>query len=105
MNALLAKLADNRRPDTLAAILRRRRLRHFQSIIAHLPPPVSVLDVGGTSEFWECAGLSDDTDLRITLLNTEAQRCHPGFAQLAGDATHLEGLVKTSGSQKQCPFM
>ncbi len=87
-----AKLADHRDPGSLAARLRRRRLRMFLDLIAPLPRPVRVLDVGGTAAFWDT--LPDDAarDFDVTILNLTAPegRAVAGRRVVAGDARAME---------------
>ncbi|HET9345139.1 MAG TPA: class I SAM-dependent methyltransferase [Candidatus Limnocylindrales bacterium] len=48
----LRSLADNSDPTSLANRLRDRRFGLFRELLATVPPPVRILDVGGTPQFW-----------------------------------------------------
>lgn len=74
----LFSIADNRRSSSLANRLRRRRFRFFTSLLAGLPSPVRVLDVGGTELYWRQMGAAGDPRFEVTLLNPE-----PGPARAA----------------------
>lgn len=89
MTGLLMRFADNRRADTLAARLRRRRLALLEALIEGLPRPVRLLDVGGTAGFWEVADWRP-ADVRIVLLNRAPDEPRQaGPAVVAGDARDL----------------
>lgn len=88
---LLWKLVDNAQKDSLAARLRRDRFGLFARLLASVPRPLRILDVGGTQRFWEVMEFADLEDVRIVLLNLEkpiARR--QNFAAVAGDATDLQ---------------
>jgi hypothetical protein len=63
--------ADNTRDDSLANRFRRRRFRFFRSLLAGVPAPVRILDVGGTQEFWRQMGAADEPGLEIVVLNSD----------------------------------
>jgi hypothetical protein len=44
-------------------------MRLFDELIAPLPRPAHVLDVGGTEGFWRHMGLTDDQRIEVLLLN------------------------------------
>ena len=82
---------NHRHPDSLAAKLRRKRFSVFLDLILPLQRPLKILDVGGTSDFWERTGImSEGGDLSITLLNLEAEPTnYSSLVSLAGDARDL----------------
>lgn len=85
------RLVDNQDDRSLAAAFRRRRSRLFLELVADLPRPVRVLDVGGEIRFWEIIGLAGSSEFEITLLNRFDQP--PPYANLhsqVGDATDLQ---------------
>ena len=90
-------LADNRRDDSLAARMRRRRFALFNGYLARLPRPLTVLDVGGTVAFWRRMGI-EGADYRVVILNlpealaAEAEPTEANLSREAGDATALEGF-------------
>jgi hypothetical protein len=90
----LRRLADDGDADSLSRRLRERRFRLFDSLVARLEPPVSILDVGGTVEFWERRGWAGRPDVSITLLNLgEQEQRHPNVRSLVGDATDLSDFA------------
>jgi len=80
----LRRLADHREPDSLATRLRRRRFSLFSSLLAPLPRPVRILDVGGLEQFWHHMGVAGRMDLEILLLNLAPQ---------APSADNIEAVV------------
>jgi len=75
---------------SLASRLRRKRFRHFRSLIATLPRPIRVLDVGGTEAFWEQMGFYGAPGVEIVLLNrSKIPVTHSGFKSLVGDARNM----------------
>ncbi len=69
----LFDLADNRRAGSLANRFRRRRFELFKELVAPLPRPVRVLDVGGTENFWRQMNAADADWLEIVLVNVSSQ--------------------------------
>ena len=53
MNQLATRLADSVASDSLANGLRRKRFSLFFQLLASVPRPARILDVGGTQVFWE----------------------------------------------------
>jgi len=88
--AHLRRLADDSDADSLSRRLRERRFRLFDSLVARLEPPVSILDVGGTVGFWERRGWAGRTDVSITLLNLGEQERRALLAR-AAERTVTEG--------------
>ena len=66
---IFENLADHRRANSLAARLRIKRFEIFRSLIRSLPRPISILDVGGTEEYWANMEFSKEPEVRIVLLN------------------------------------
>ncbi len=83
-------LADDENPESFSNKLRARRFRRFEALVAPMPRPLRILDVGGTNDFWEQRGWAGRTDVQIFSLNhvAEAPR-HENIKTLAGDATDL----------------
>src|ERR1700710_2080309 len=66
----------------------------FDSFVERLQHPVSILDVGGTVEFWERRGWADRDDVTITLLNVGDQEDrHENIRSVVGDASNLWGFA------------
>jgi hypothetical protein len=87
---MLRWLANSTEPTSFANKLRARRFRKFEALTARLPRPLRILDVGGTSVFWENRGWHQQADVEIVTLNlvAEEQR-HRNIRPVAGDATNL----------------
>lgn len=87
---LLKHLADNSSPNSLATKLRRRRFAFFRSLLESVTPPVTILDVGGTQQFWDLMQSDRSAALDVTLLNMTAQPATSDwFQSIAGDARDL----------------
>lgn len=90
MNAYLRKIVDHRDESTLAVSFRRKRFELFQSFIAPLPKPLTILDVGGEQRFWEIMRFVSDEECRVTLMNIYPLAVTlPNFQSRIGDATEL----------------
>lgn len=84
---------DHRNPNSLAAAKRRKRFDLFRWLIADLPRPVRVLDVGGTQKFWEMMGCDDPDTVDVTLLNLVHQPVtKPNFTSRVGDGVRLDQI-------------
>ena len=55
--------------------------RLFERLVSPLPRPLRIINVGGTSEFWEQHGWAGRDDIQITLVNLQAQPAR--FANIA----------------------
>ncbi len=87
---IIKKIADNNNPASLSHKLRTKRFEFFLSLINHLPRPLSILDIGGTTAFWEAMDFNNE-GVSITLLNLSAQPIdRKGFISVSGDATNLQ---------------
>jgi SAM-dependent methyltransferase len=90
MTARLRSLADSRRPGSVADRFRQRRFRRLRELIDTLPRPVRILDVGGTTEFWERVGYAGDVGIEIVLVNLVEQAAAPSnITSTVGDAADL----------------
>ena len=90
MNRLMRRVVDNRNQTSLSASFRRKRFSLFLSLVAPLPRPVTVLDVGGEPRFWEVMGLAGDPDFQVVLLNQMHFRVTPSnLSSVIGDAADL----------------
>jgi len=89
-DSLLRQLADDNNPHSLAHKLRTRRFQRFEALVSGLTSPVHILDLGGTSGFWERRGWAGRNDIQITTLNLVAEEPrHSNIKPLVGDATDL----------------
>jgi hypothetical protein len=86
----LRGLADSENPNSFANRFRAVRFRRFEELVAPLPRPLRILDVGGEIAFWENRGWAGRDDIQIFSLNLvpEEQR-HENIKPIPGDATNL----------------
>jgi hypothetical protein len=83
-------LADNRNERALATRLRRKRFGILRTLVACTPPPVTILDVGGTAAYWRMMGFRDTEDVRVVLLNLgHDDPPSPPYSFFQGDARDL----------------
>jgi hypothetical protein len=88
----LRGLANANDTGSLSHRLRERRFARFERLIAGLPRPLKVIDIGGTTEFWEQRGWAGRDDVTVTLVNLVAQeQRHANLVPVVGDATDLSG--------------
>ena len=74
---------------SMAIDFRRKRFAFFKSLIACLPRPLHILDVGGTQDFWEMMGFIRD-DVKLTILNTKPiEATFPNVTSIVGDARDM----------------
>src|SRR3979411_3242648 len=87
----IRQLAEGKNPNSFSNWFRTRRFQRFEALVATLPRPLRILDVGGTNQFWENRGWADRSDdVQIFSLNLEAEeQRHENITPLAGDATNL----------------
>jgi hypothetical protein len=87
---MLLKSAQDSDLNSLSHRMRARRFQQFSAAIAHLPKPVRVLDVGGTSAFWQQRGYADSDQLEIVTVNLVAEpQQSDNIKPTVGDATQL----------------
>jgi 2-polyprenyl-3-methyl-5-hydroxy-6-metoxy-1,4-benzoquinol methylase len=90
------KIADNTNKQSLSHRFRNKRFEFFLSKLKQLPKPLSILDIGGTVEFWEAMQFNEP-DITITLLNLEAPPIVSfPFKAIQGDATNLSSIANKS---------
>ncbi|HWW03051.1 MAG TPA: methyltransferase domain-containing protein [Candidatus Acidoferrum sp.] len=97
MRTQLQTLASSKSPDSMAASFRKKRFALFMDLIAaDHHAPLTILDVGGTQEFWEVMGFVN-TPHKIILLNLfETLVRHPNFVSITGDACRLNDFADQS---------
>jgi len=87
---LMVRLADSYNANSLANRLRTSRFRQFEALVAHLPRPLRILDVGGMNEFWENRGWAGRADVEIVSLNLVPQeQQHENIKPVTGNAMDL----------------
>src|ERR671919_2021824 len=91
------RLADPQASDSLSNRMRAKRFRLFLSLLAQVPPPVRLLDVGGTPTFWSMREHHQFDGLDVTCLNLDALPSEaPHVRSVVGDARDLSQFVDAS---------
>jgi hypothetical protein len=63
-------------------------------MVASLPKPLRILDIGGTNQFWEKRGWANRADTQIVTLNLQAEpKLYSNIDSIVGDATNLHQFV------------
>jgi len=87
---MLKRVVDHRRDTSLETRLRRNRFALFRQLLSSLEQPVTILDVGGTPQFWKMMRFDDERSARIVVLNRkEPEFVSPNISFVLGDATDL----------------
>lgn len=93
MNYFKALLASSDQPDSLGYKLRNKRFVVIENLLnKHFAKnqQIKVLDVGGTSYFWEDKKIFQSGRLHITLLNLTVEKNLPeNMTSVTGDATQM----------------
>src|SRR5437879_9564551 len=93
----IRQLADVSNPSSFSNRMRFRRFQLFESLIATLPRPLRILDVGGTNLFWENRGWVNRDDIQIVTLNLQAEPNYfSNIESVIGDATDLSQFADAS---------
>src|SRR5262245_32189307 len=93
----LRKIADVDNPASTSNLMRSRRFAKFESLLAPLPRPVRILDVGGTAAFWEQRKWAGKPELQITTINLQVEpRKWDNIESRKGDATNLHEYADKS---------
>ena len=86
----MKRIYDHHRNGSWAAHLRRQRIQFFRKLAESFPKPVSILDAGGTENFWVNMGFAGSPDFRITILNLEPAETHyENLKSIAGDVRDM----------------
>ena len=94
---LLQRLAAVENSRSLSNTLRTRRFQRFEALIADLPRPLRIVDLGGTPEFWEQRGWAGRSDIHITTINLQARITpHANITCECGDLLDLHHLPDES---------
>jgi hypothetical protein len=84
------QLANHDNPASLAARMRGKRLAGLKALLASVPLPMNILDVGGLQGAWETLGFVGRPDIEITLLNIEpAHVSGSNMRSVTGDARSM----------------
>lgn len=94
----LRRAASGNDPTSLSNRLRSRRFAMFQELVARIPAAsLRIIDLGGTSRFWEHRGWAGREDVRITTVNLAAdERRHSNIEPVVGDVTDLRQFTDES---------
>lgn len=88
---MLKKMADNTNRNSWAGRFRARRHGFFLGLLSDLKRPITILDVGGTENYWQLLGVSFTEGCSITLLNLEeAFSSKRDIKHIVGDARKME---------------
>lgn len=68
---LLFGMADNRRPNSLASRFRRQRFELFAAMLEESGDPITILDLGGTQDFWRQHLPLLKRSAQVTVVNLE----------------------------------
>ena len=75
---------------TATRLFRQKRFAQFEALIAELPRPLKILDIGGTQAFWEGMKFVDQADVEIVLANlTGSAARHAAFRICSADGRQL----------------
>jgi hypothetical protein len=70
--------------------MRARRMRAFDDLINRRPRPIRILDIGGTTSFWESRGWAGREEYQIVTVNLQKEeRRYHNIEPRSGDATDL----------------
>lgn len=84
-------LFRNKFADSLQAKCRKKRNLFFLSLFTPINKRISILDVGGTVEFWENTDLINNNNVHITLLNLQLFKSeYSNIESVVGDARNLQ---------------
>lgn len=88
---LRERFFDSYNTNSLAWRMRTKRFKFLLEWMGQFSRPLKILDVGGTMNFWQSMGLNNPENIRIVLLNLEADPSVQSevFVSMAGDATHM----------------
>ncbi len=78
-------------PNSLGSKFRNKRMQAFLRLLENIPKPVKILDLGGKEQTWISAGLNNNPNYEITLLNLSVQDVKSdNIKSVAGDGTNMQ---------------
>jgi len=87
---LLREIRNPSRAWSIARRSRDRRFELFTSLLRGVERPLSLLDVGGTVQFWQTMGFVGEPGVRLTIANLEnPPSAPPGVSLVQADARDL----------------
>lgn len=73
--------------------MRKKRHAFFVELLRSIPPPVKILDVGGTELYWKAMGFPESNRYEIVLLNLEQQEITLKYIKsIKGNATRMNEI-------------
>ena len=90
------RIVDNQNADSVSGKMRHARTQLFLDRLEVFPQPVSVLDAGGTLDYWRVTGGECLANMDLTLLNQtlpESPPDLPGVSHVTGDATDMHAYA------------
>jgi hypothetical protein len=97
MLSFLRKISDNNNSGSLANSLRKKRFRRFFDMLGTLSPPVKIIDLGGTENYWEQMGFAGSEEVKIFLVNrTGKETVKQNLVFMKGDACNLSAIEEQS---------
>ncbi len=94
---ILRKYADVREESSESNRFRRKRFSFFLSLIKKIPKPISIIDLGGTSNFWKKMSFPKNDEANITLVNIkEEMPKRQIFRSIIGDVSNLPKIKSKS---------
>jgi 2-polyprenyl-3-methyl-5-hydroxy-6-metoxy-1,4-benzoquinol methylase len=94
--SIFSRIYDHRQSDSWSSNLRNRRLNLFKSLLetVQVGSPVTILDVGGTLDFWKNSGLiNSNQNIHLTILNMnyiEVDSVFQNIKTVVGDARNMK---------------
>lgn len=93
---IVHKISDNTQRNSVSHQFRNKRFQFFLTLLKEIPKPLTILDIGGTVDFWKAMNFNEP-DVRIILLNLEeTPNVSAPFVSVKGDATNLKEFADQS---------
>lgn len=94
---ILQRFADNENPLSLASQMRRKRFEQLRPLLSFKTGPISLIDIGGTAEFWSNSILDSFPLLNVTVVNLfPIEAKHPQVSTLVADGRNLSMVDNNS---------
>ncbi len=92
----LRELGRSDKAESLAYRLRGARFRFVRAMIGELDPGAPILDVGGTTDYWNTMGHRDPSHPIVLLNKTKESSSCPSITAMTGDARDLSRFADGS---------
>jgi ubiquinone/menaquinone biosynthesis C-methylase UbiE len=90
---ILKRLANNDLPYAFGTKMRKNRHAIFVDLLRSIPPPVKILDVGGTESYWKAMQFPESDRYEIVVLNLEEQEITSRYIKsVKGNATSMKEI-------------